>query len=349
MRKSLTITSMAGVISMMLAGAASAAEHPDFGGWRVDNGMITGTADGDICGSTSIYECSIIADGDGFVQRQVSLRDGSSNDSFIQTIVTDQTATGAPGADLGFYDVTFVKMSMNLGAGTNVTQNGIAGKQVILDTTSGPNQSFESVTEITTGWAQAEAVGGVTAPITISQSLSDMGDPATQGDDFISNFTYDASLNAEGVRDGFKLDLDQTVGLAANGGSQTDTQVFAFRQMEGTLNQTANPTGVALVGQQNMTWAAGDNVKAIWLGQEIDLSSVAGTGGSGGSMMGSSFGYVAFENVTSGGGAITEFGFGNKNSQSAWVWSPEFGSTPCITPDCGPAAPPPSPEPAPAL
>jgi len=342
MRKSLTITSIAGVVSMMLAGAVSAAEHPGFGGWRVDNGAITGTADGDICSSTSIYECSIIADGDGFVQRQVSLRDGSTNESFIQTIVTDQTASGAPGADLGFYDVTFVKMSMNLGAGTNTTQNGIAGQQVILDTSSGPNQLFESVTEITTGWAQAEAAAGVTAPITISQTLEDLGDTTTQGDDFISNFTYDASLNADGVRDGFKLDLDQTVGLAANGGSETDTQVFAFRQLEGTLNQSANPSGVALVGQQEMTWAAGDNIKAIWLGQEVDLSTAAGTGGGGGggsTMMGSSFGYVAFQNVTTGGDAITEFGFGNKNSGSAWVWSPEFGDTPCINPDAAGVCP----------
>jgi len=336
MRKDLTITSIAGVTLVMLASAVSAAQHPAFDGWRVDGGTIIGT-DGDICGATSEYECSIIADGDGFVQRQVSLRGGSSNESFIQTIVTDQTATGAPGDGLGFYDVTFVKMSMNLGAGANTTQNGIAGEQVIADTTSGAGQSFESITTITTGWAQeAPAAGGISAPITISQSLEDMGDPATQGDDFISNFTYDASLNAEGVRDGFDLTLDQTVGLAANGGSPTDVQVFAFRQLQGTLNPTANGTGVS-VGADSMTWAAGDDIKAIWLGQEVDLSSVSGTGGGGtgvGSMMGSAFGYVAFQNVTAGGDAITEFGFGGKNSSDAWIWdTASFGDIPCLRQD----------------
>jgi hypothetical protein len=325
MQKSFKLAALVGALSMAMGSSAMATNHDlVFGGWTVSAGVIDETGAGSVC-SNAAYDCATIASGLGFKQLQVSAAAGTpgavAGDSYIMTIVTDQLANTSDANS--FSDVSFVKMKLNVGGTTdssNVNENGIHAQQTIKEAggTGGSTTVFDSTTDINTGWS----VSGT--PIVISQSLSDAGpDTTIRGDDFDSSFNY-ASQNdttvgstTYGQRTGFTLDIDQTAGLFSpkSPESKDDTQVFALRERQGTMSEIA---GDVTLGSGTTSWVAGDDVKAIWLGQTINLDS-AGTPGSANSL-GSAFGYLSFQNVGSGAPTTSEFGFGATNAAGAWGW-----------------------------
>lgn len=336
MRKGLMLTSVAGALSMVLGGAALGQTHvPDLGSWTVTKGTISLPT---YCTGGS-YECSVVATGPGFMQLNVSAAANKTvttllpGESFIQTIVTDQDQSGNSGS-LPFQDVSFVKMSLSLGGTQNQTQNGIYGQQSIIeskraDTPGGPSEAFTSDTTIATGWGLQAG----SSSIVINQGIDNQGGTAgTQSDDFISGFKYESTIGADGKRNGLSMNISQVAGLKGTNGSDTDVQVFALRERSGTFNPAAGST-TALNGTGNKTvpWVAGEDMKAIWVGQNINLAT-EGSGVVG--ALGSTFGYLSFENLTKATNATdrlaTEFGFAPKNATSAWAWSPLFGTAPTL-------------------
>jgi len=344
------LAALAGVVlSTVVTGPVIAANHDlVFDGWSVTNGQIdeTGTTGTSIC-AVGTYDCNTVAAGDGFKQIQVTAKPDTAGavagESYIMTIVTDQNANGTPGAgELGFYDVSFVKMKLSLGGGasSNNNENGIASQQRISEVTAGTGggtaTSFTSDTDINTGWSVAAT------PVSISQTLVDNGDTATSGDNFDSNFNYQSSNDAEtGLRDGFAMSIDQVAGLASSVDplSVNDVQVFSLRERQGTM-LASGPGTVTLAGNV-VNWVNGDDIKAIWLGQTINLDSTSATAGG----LGSTFGYLSFENVSNSTiGPATEFGFATSNAESAWVWDPAFNvglgsKAPCLTDPSGATCP----------
>jgi len=350
MSKGFKLAALAGAMSMALSGAASAAaDVPNFiyDGWTVSGGNINENAAGSMCAS-SLYSCSVVASGAGFKQINVTeVADASSGTSYIMTIVTDQDAGAAGGtgaADLGFSDVSFVRMNLTLGGVSGNGESGITARQNISET--GTGKAFSSITDINTGWA-----GGNGANIVIEQTLSDVGKdvdangnaaPGFAGDDFSAGFIYRSKNDpATGKSVGFEMSIDQVAGLAqsAGGADANDIQVFALREKKGvyvTADSSAssrNPNGIDLnladANNPVITWAGdttasggtpGDDIKAIWIGQQINLGSTPDTGSL---SLGSSFGYVSFENVTTQQ-ADSAFGFSATNSGSAWEWDDAF-------------------------
>jgi len=318
MHKGFKLAVLASALSMATAGASFAAGKNDllFGGWSVSNGDVT-TGAGSVCGTGSGFDCSIVAEGKGFRQIQVSSQGAQPVDeegvSYIMTIVTDQDATGQYGdGSLGFADVSFVQMKITTGGTTSGNVNGIFSEQVISETATG--SEFTSTSNISTGWA--ESIAGVTTPVKIEQTLVDFGAAGT-GDDFKSGFYYSSSNDATtGARNGFMMSIDQSAGLATatDPNSVNDVQVFAFRERQGALLTGAS--NVSLGTNSTVSWTGGDDIKAAWIGQKIALGS--GTGSLGGD-----FGYLSFQNVTTDT-TISEFGFAATNADSARVWNEAF-------------------------
>ena len=162
MQKGFRITAMMGALSMAISGSAFALDNTSFGGWTVSNGTID-HSNASICQSTD-FDCSVVANGSGFKQLQVSPSASNTtadpSTSYIMTIVTDQNAnstTGIGDPNLGFYDVSFVKMQVSLGGSGSGNVNGIFGQQSISDVSgSGTSATqFKSTTNISTGWALA--------------------------------------------------------------------------------------------------------------------------------------------------------------------------------------------------
>ncbi len=346
MQKGFKIAAIAGALSFAMSGIATAAvEDLQFGGWSVDNGTIDHTNAG-ICADSN-YDCSVVAVGVGFKQLQVSASAANTtatpDDSYIMTIVTDQTASGAyDSGDLGFTDVSFIRMIMTLGGtGVNTNVNGIFSEQVISEvgaatgTSTGTN--FNSTTNLATGWAES---GG--SPISINQSLLDNGASTESGDDFQTAFVYSSDNDAvTGLRSGFEMAIDQVAGLqsASSVGSENDVQVFALRERAGSRLSSG---GSATLGSTTTDWSAGDDIKATWIGQNISMDNTGG-GFGGGSLvnsLGSTFGFMAIDNMSDSQAAATEFSFAASRAQEAWVWDDAFnvgGSTgaPCLNDPSG--------------
>jgi hypothetical protein len=340
MSKGFQLATLAGALTLAMSGAS--AIELSYTGWTVGGatgGQIDESAGG-VCNKTlnPTVSCSVVASGDGFKQINVSdSNDTSSGESYIMTIVTDQNAgAGAsltPGdAGLGFFDVSFVKMKLTLGGSTPATnQNGIKGHQEINEVKNGA--TFLSSSDINTGWSIAAA------PMTISQTLKDPGSSTETGDDFESGFLYrsqngkNADGTDSGIRTGFEMSIDQTAGLAtgsnlATDPSRNDIQVFALREKQGSLLKTPSSAGGLDLngGTDAVTWVAGDDIKAIWIGQKINLDSTVGTVGSAGAL-GSSFGYLSFQNIAAADSAKTveaAFGFSPDHAEAAWKWDTAF-------------------------
>ena len=155
MRKGFQVTAVAGALSLVLGSSVFAAGKNEltFGGWSVSNGDIA-TGAGSVCDVN--FSCSVVAEGKGFKQLQITSKAGAvpadeEGVSYIMTIVTDQNATGDAGT-LGFEDVSFVQMRISSGGEVTPNVNGIFSKQVISETVG--TTEFSSNSNISTGWAQ---------------------------------------------------------------------------------------------------------------------------------------------------------------------------------------------------
>jgi len=327
MRKGFQLTALAGALTFAM-GSASAVPTFDYNGWTVAGGQIDASTSS-MCDQAQGMSCSVVAQGDGFVQLNVTdAADAGTGTSYIMTIVTNQNASGTAGdataGALEFFDVSFVKMKLTLGADGTQNESGIVGHQEIVD-----GAEFSSTTDINTGWA---ATGG--ANVVITQTLDDQGDVNFAGDDFGSEFVY-RSVNDQntGTRLGFEMAIDQTanLGTSAADASANDVQSFALREKQGTFLTAASTaaTNIDANGDgTSISWNAQDDIKAIWIGQSINLGNT--TGGQGAGALGSSFGYLSFDNVTTGDTQAVDsgFGFSTTESDSAWVWDNAFNVDP---------------------
>lgn len=315
------MTALAGAMAAMYAGASFAqvpAEVSTFNQWSANNGAITYNC-------PAGWTCSTVAEGNGFLQ--LSMQQAGATDAYIRTIVTDQNATVDPTLTAPtFADETVVLMTVNLGGGGGANPQGIIGQQTINQTTPDGTQ-FAANTSIATGWGLAAGAD----TITIDQTLVNAGG-AGYADDFVSNFFYaaDADNNGDGQPDGFSMELDQVVGLQQGTvGSPTDVQVFTLRQIAGT-KQAATGNATLPTGD-SLSYNPGDNIKATWIGQSIDLTSTTGTGGGGmgAGMMGSMFGYQAYE-VVGSPQTPNPIAYFSLFETGPWNWDANFGAKPCM-------------------
>lgn len=224
-RRSLKGAFVAGVSTLLLPAAQAAG--PVFDGWSVEAGQI-------IVQCPTDYKCETVSQGSGFVQVQLS---DTSGNTFIQTVITDQSATSATDTEgtiegaggVPYSDESFIQLG-------NV--QGIKSKQHTLEgdpTVTG----FETTSEIRTGWAQP-ASG---ASMIVNQNFRDEG-TAADGDTFSSNFTIEGIHDRSGVITDRKLVIDQTAELGQNPEDATviDKQRYVLQRSTG-LFTTAPGTG----------------------------------------------------------------------------------------------------------
>ncbi len=345
MRNSFKLASVAG--AMLAVSAAANAQLPAgaFDQLTVDPAT-QNVGMPSYCQPQGTVSCSVIAAGAGFLQIMVGATAGvpggtaPGQETYVMTYVAEQTATGS------FVDQSYVKLSNNTPAGAvNQTNPGIAAMQTIVEPDPVRGGGFESTTQIATSdWAKAAL--NTSADIKIGQNLVDLGgtfvgQPAPNvpptavqddGDNFFSDFSFESIAGGNG---GMKMEIGQIAGLFAPGGDPADKQTFAFRQKRGlAYTTTANPTGITIGGAAGgtMTWAAGDDIKAIWMGQRIVIPNITDTGVS----MTSNFGYVAFDNMNDTNPAISASDFGG-GADGPWagLWHGEFGSAPCLSDPSG--------------
>jgi hypothetical protein len=257
-----------------------------FDSWTVSSGAISYTCPAGIT-------CTTLVTGEGFLQQEYN--DGTN--SYIQTIITDATASGNPGS-LSYSDESFVRAT-----GTSA---GIVGKQTISDNTT-PGFTFTSSSELYTGWGVAEKPGNK-ANLNISQGFIDTGVANVYGDEFSSNFDLKVNLDTSGNQTGKSMSIGQVVEMGDGSAANTqDIQRFIVEQRAGDLQTQSNAgfrlgstsfdvgTGVALNGTDGTsaigtggdgtansgaaTWQSGDDVMLVWLGQEVSAQTPGSTGG----------------------------------------------------------------------
>jgi hypothetical protein len=295
MRKGLSLITGAAV--MAISGGSAYAAGPAFGNWSVANGAIT------LTGTNA--SGSVVAGGtNGFVQ--FTVKEGDL--TYIGTIVTDADASDA---SLGFSDESFVLMDFC--QGTDCTNNnGIKSQQTIMED-DGSGNTFNSTANIETG----THFGANGAFVRIAQSLNEAESTTGAGDDFMTDFIYEADLNTDGTRDGYIMEIDQVAGLgkASDPSTAGDVQAFTYREAGGSATRapaiaamTVNdPNGLGSGGTISST--AGQAVKAVWLGQEI-----ANGGGD--------FGYLSYDNKDDSLDAVS--GFDLTTSAGPGEWNSAF-------------------------
>ncbi len=344
MRNSFNLASVAGAMLAMSAAANAQLPAGAFDQLAVDPTTKAVSMPSYCQSQGGTEQCSVIASGEGFLQIMVGATAGvpggtaPGQDTYVMTFVADQTAAKS------FFDQSYVKLSNNTPTGAvNQTNPGIAAVQTIVETDAVRGGGFESTTQIaTSSWAKTAL--NTTADIKIGQNLVDLGGTFTgqptptvsptavndDGDNFFSDFSFESIAGGNG---GMKMEIGQIAGLYAVGGDQADKQTFAFREKRGVAyTTTANATGIT-IGADTMTWAAGDDIKAIWMGQRIVIPNITDAGDS----MTSNFGYVAFDNLSDTNPAISASGFGAGNAAGPWdgLWDGEFGTAPCLSDPSG--------------
>lgn len=321
MNKFVKIITTAGSAALIISGTALADPPAAFDTWSVTSGTVnfgdydSGTAGTQTCPAG--YTCGTPVTGSGFVQRQVV--NNTSGVQYFQTIVAPEGATGAPSA-LAFADETFVR----------VGSTGVAGKQHALDSSvSGIETTDVSTSTIlNSGWA----TGGAYKDLQISQSITLTNNKSTTPEVTLYNgFTFNQNgTNAAptgkflDVTQGVLIDGDATIANNTN----DDVQKFVMRQASGNLNGSARTlgstpafpgTGTQLLpgNSTDLAWAATDDVKVIWVGQQMIKSGVE------------SFRYQFYDNVTSAAAdSISDFEVG---AATPFTWVNPFSTLPGLT------------------
>lgn len=265
MSKAFKAASSVGAVALVLSGAAMAAPPIAFDQWSATTGDITiDLGAGATCPVG--WTCSNPITGDGFFQRQIS--DGTND--YFQTIITDKQETCAPGG-CTFSDESYVQSG---------NTSGLADKSQIADsTTTGTlTEDFDANTTLLTGWAD----NGNGDEVLIYQGLSAID---TAAEDFRTDFWLQ-QLGASGAN-GKLMRISSAVDIEE---SSTSYQDFVLVDRSGT--QFVNPgDSVDLGADGTLSWLAGENVKAVWVGQ--DMSNVTDVF--------QEFGFTSYENVTTPG------------------------------------------------
>jgi hypothetical protein len=295
MNKTYKAASSIGAAALVLSGAAMAAAPADgFNNWSVTGGVITSTSTGGTgTNCPTGFTCTAAVTGDGFFQRQISDASGT----YFQTIITDSGVTGAPGS-LSFADESFVQTG-NVG--------GLADKSTTSDssTTGSLTETFSGSTTLLTGWAKGAAGGDV---VQISQSIS-ADDTAADAPDFRTDFWLD-QVGKEGsvgklMRLTSQVDIQED--KISGGSVTTPAQVQGFVLVDRKGDKVL--AGSAVIGTNTLTWADNENVKAVFVAQ--DMSQITGVG--------QEFGYTSYQNVTTPA-TINQFSLDSGSSSAPIGW-----------------------------
>ena len=323
MRKGFNIAAVTGAVAMAVSGVVGAAGHPAFGGYN----YTSSTKAIDVLGSATCatHTCSVVAQGDGFVQFMASNNDG---ETFIGTIVHDEQ-TGVGATPNTFTDESYIKMELSTGGTGNTDINGGISAQQNISEASADGTQFNSNVALSTGLFNPAVGGTDPVTITITQTLGNNGgtDAGVVGDDFQTDFLYAARTNADGVRTGFIMEIDQVAGLETSTDATTvnDVQAFTYREVAGadlTTNGTMRVNNGNVVGTDMLDYAAGEDIKAVWLGQNVNIGAGELNG------LGGSFSYLSYENKgnTMGGtttgdvGVISSFDLAGSDSPDPAFW-----------------------------
>lgn len=299
MRRALKLVSSFGSAALILSGAAVAAPPGGltYDQWGVSGGTITpttGTSANGFCPTG--FACGAAVTGDGFFQRQLT---DSAGNRYFQTMITNTGATGTPTGTtpLDFADENYVKIATPGAA----VATGLADKQSLNDV---PGQ-FKTAALINVGWAQLPGEVNVQISQTVAESASG----------FSNSFTF-AQLDPRAISR--TIDMDQNVVLqAATAPAVSDTQRFVLRERSGTAVTTAGTFTLPGTPTPSLAFAAGDDVKVIWVGQNMPS-------------LGNLFGFQSYSNLsaptTVTPNPITYF----DNAQTGpWNWNTTvFGTAP---------------------
>lgn len=282
-----------------------------FSEWSVNDGVISAPCPFTFCASE--------AGRNGFLQRAVE--DGSTGQSYIQTIITDIDASGLPG-DLPFSSESVVRIS---GSDTQ-TVNGIVALQLARDPQSG---GFSDRTVLRTGWADKGSLSNVEIAQKTAAQIQQQGFTFTSYFDYFGNF--DESGNLIGLRTEMEQTSENSSELNPLVSVGTDNWAFVRREVAGDMLTSSGQAslsgggfggggfggGGGGGGGGTISWSAGDDVKVTWIGQLIDA----------GSRTSADFGYQAYDNVSDNSSPIRESNFRGGTGPYSWV-DPPFGSQP---------------------
>lgn len=309
-----------------------------FNNWAVNNGTVA-------AGCAAGFDCSVLTTGAGFVQQQ--MKDPVSNLTYIKTIVTGPQSTGAPlPTGLPFAAETYVRTGAfdptqgsqtaptSQVGGAQLADNGISSQQIMrAESTSATKTGvFDSVVKINTGWA-AEAGA---ANVDIRQTVSETG---TDGTAFVNKAIILGNNDGTGLQTGTSITLETSLsqpkgtnsdgtssggsgwgsrGSSTTGGSSSakDVQVFHLRRVGGNMLTTS---GRATLGSRSVSWAPGDVVQTVWLGQGFDFGSFAGSG---------VMGFQSYDNLSD---AVAQITTSSTSSTGPFSWvDPPFGTRPVM-------------------
>lgn len=281
-----------GSATLILAGTAFAAGPPvPYDAWKVTAGVVEKPAGGALdCPAT--WTCGTPLTGDGFLQRSLT----KAGIQYFQTIITNTGVTGIPSA-LAFADESFV-----LSGGAN----GIADRQRVNDIAAG----LTNTNELNMGWAQSTP--GPAAPeLSLNQALTipnGLTPPASDA------FSISFSLVSDNAGADRIMNIGQSVAL----GTTTDRQGFKLVQANGSYVLGAS-SPASTQTPDSVTWVDGDQVQAIWVGQELPVAS-------------QKFGYQAFDNLTTAQSkSYSDLADSGVNGLNVYTWdwpNPPFGTAP---------------------
>ena len=280
MNKSYKAAYSVGAVALVLAGSVMAA-LPAQDKWSVTTGIINGGTCTDL-GAT--FTCGTAMTDNGFYQRMVT--DTATNVVYFQTIITENgaTATNAALDGLKFSDESFVRTG-------NV--NGIFDKQRISETKN--TTTFTASTVLGSGWAGDN--------LKLTQGLKDTSDSFQT--DFIFAQKGNASLSSTSAGSVYAKGMKITAYVPLQGGAAGDSQDFVLVDLSGDYAKSSvagsavGTSKVVLAGAtpDTMQWThdntagnntgnMGENIKAIWVGQDLT------------NLVGQQFGFLSYENKT---------------------------------------------------
>ena len=286
MNKSKLVLALAA--ASMLPGLASAAAPTAFGSsWALNADGVTVDY---TCAAGFTCDAAPISD-DNFLQ--VQMTDNGTGVTYFQTIVATSDATdtynnesfvvsGATAATGGIAASQSLRSAsatsgtldstttLNIGTFKNASDNEVALSQDVWDTTSAATAEFHS------GFGYTKDAAAGTGTTTLDQQIAVV-------DEFTDRFDYVQSKNlSNDTVIGTSLDI--VSGVVINDlPSTVNDQSFRFSLREGD-QVTAAGSGAFTGG--TTTWATGDKVSHVLVGQSVDLAG--------------SFGYERVSNETAG-------------------------------------------------
>ena len=324
------------VTALVLAGAIVPTTQAalQLGQWQVDNGVINGNACPDT-GSVVSCTASTLASGDGFLQQEITINDGTNITTYIRTIVADPNDTnftnsgvGAAPSSLAYSDESIV-----MSGGTN---SGILSRQTQSDAASG----FAGSSELQMGWAGDSSGNNkviINQSFTDYGTLSDNNPPSAandlyDGDTFQNTFSLTTVTDSSGNKVGKSMSIDQLLEMGNyQQDNDTDVQRFVVEERQGTEVPSNGSLTVDVLQSDGstvpttVTWAQADDVMVAWLGQNVNIADPGAA-----STDLSKFGFERVTNITDDNEASTSSTTSTDVTATPFEWDATFGTAPTL-------------------